>query len=203
MDIKAKYKKCRKYGAPIFEKCSSMKFVVSEQKKRMSSFSNSKKRRTTITDYGKQLMEKQKLRYSYLLKEKQLKKYIFNAIDSEQETFNEIYKNLETRLDNIVYRLGLANSRGMARQMVSHGHIVVNGKKINIPSYNVVVGDKIAVKENSKDRSFFQELDLKKMPKLLKWLFFDYKKLEGEVKDEPEFEAGEFDFQRVIEFYTR
>ncbi|MCK5589076.1 MAG: 30S ribosomal protein S4 [Candidatus Pacebacteria bacterium] len=199
MRVRAKFKKCRRYGAPIFGKCASAKFAISEQKRKTTG----PRRRTMITEYGKQLIEKQKLKFSYFLKEKKLKKYVFDAIDSENETFGEIYKSLETRLDNVIYRTGLAESRIMAKQIVGHGHILVNGRKLNVPSYAVKIGDKIAVREESKDRSIFQNLEKKDLIKLPNWLSFDYKKLEGEIKEYPKFEKGEFDFQQIIEFYTR
>ena len=201
MKIRAKYKKCKRLGSPVFGKCSSAKFAISLQKKR--GVNGNRKRRPMITEYGKQLLEKQKMKYSYLLKEKKLKKYVFDAIASKKETFSDIYNSLENRLDNVVYRLGLAETRAMARQIVSHGHIMVNGRKLNIPSYAVKIGDKIAVREQSKDRVIFQDLDKKDLVKLPKWLSFDYKKLEGEVKDLPEFKSDEFNFQQIIEFYTR
>jgi len=195
-----KFKKCRRFGSTIYEKCASAKYALSEQKKRFS-----KKRRSRPSEYGLQLIEKQKLRLSYVLKEKKLKSYIFDAIDSNEETYQKIYENLETRLDNVIYRLGLASSRAMARQMVSHGHFNLNGRKFNIPSYQVRVGDKITVREGSKDRAFFQNVDKKDLPKIPKWLSFDYKALSGEIKGKPEYDSknNEFNFQQVIEFYTR
>ncbi len=163
--IRAKFKKCRKYGSTIFEKCSSAKYAISEQKKR---FAVKGKRRTMLTEYGKKLIEKQKIRLSYGLKEKKLRSYVFNAIDSPSETYGEIYKSLEIRLDNTIYRLGLAETRAMARQMVSHGHIMVNGRKLNIPSYPVKIGDKISVRPQSTDRKYFEGIDKKDKVKLPK-----------------------------------
>jgi small subunit ribosomal protein S4 len=158
-----KFKKCRRLGSTIYEKCSSAKFALSEQKRRFN-----KKRGRRPSEYALKLIEKQKLRLSYGLKEKKLKSYIFDAINSSANTNQSIFESLETRLDNVIYRLGLADSRAMARQMVSHGHFTLNGRKFNIPSYQVKVGDKIAVREGSKDRAFFRDLDkkdLRKMPK--------------------------------------
>ena len=158
-----KFKKCRRFGSTIYEKCASAKFALSEQRRR-----NSGKRASRPSEYGLKLIEKQKLRLSYVLKEKKLKKYVFDAINSSEETYQKIYENLETRLDNVIYRIGLAETRAMARQMVSHGHFTLNGRKFNIPSYQVKVGDKIAVREGSKDRAFFRDIDkkdLRKMPK--------------------------------------
>ena len=121
-----------------------------------------------LTEYGKKLIEKQKIRLSYGLKEKKLRSYVFNAIDSPSETYGEIYKSLEIRLDNTIYRLGLAETRAMARQMVSHGHIMVNGRKLNIPSYPVKIGDKISVRPQSTDRKYFEGIDKKDKVKLPK-----------------------------------
>ncbi len=195
-----KFKKCRRFGSTIYEKCSSAKYALSEQKRRFSG-----KRPSRPSEYALKLLEKQKLRLSYGLKEKKLKAYVFDAINSSKDTNQEIFASLETRLDNVIYRLGLAETRAMARQMVSHGHFTLNGRKFNIPSYPVKIGDKIAVREGSKDRAFFQNLDKKDLPKIPKWLSFDYKKLEGEIKAMPEFDAktNEFDFSQIIEFYTR
>ena len=195
-----KFKKCRKYGSTIFEKCSSAKYAISEQKKR---FSEKGKRRKILTEYAKKLIEKQKIKLSYGLKEKKLRKYVFDAIDSKNETFSEIFKNLEIRLDNVVYRLGIAETRAMARQMVSHGHITVNGKRLNIPSYPVKIGDKISIREESKGIKILEDVDKKDVAKSPKWLSFDFKKLNGEIKSFPELESQEFNFQEVIEFYTR
>jgi small subunit ribosomal protein S4 len=195
-----KFKKCRKYGSTIFEKCSSAKYAISEQKKR---FVVKGKRRKMLTEYGKKLIEKQKIKLSYGLKEKKLRSYVFDSIDSKNETFSEIFKNLEVRLDNVVYRLGIAETRAMARQMVSHGHIMVNGKRLDIPSYPVKIGDKISIREQSKDRKTFEDIDKKDKTKMPKWLTFDFKKLDGEVKSFPELDSQEFNFQQVIEFYTR
>ncbi|PID83624.1 30S ribosomal protein S4 [Candidatus Campbellbacteria bacterium] len=198
--VQTKYKKCRKYGSVLFEKCQTAKYALSEQKKR---FSQRGGRRKQISDYGKQLMEKQKIKIAYGLKEKKLKSYILDAINSQKETFSEIYKSLETRLDNVVYKAGLADTRAMAKQMVSHGHITVNGRKLNIPSYQVKVGDKIAVRKESQDRAMFQNLASKDLSKLPAWISFDHKKLEGEIKSDPVLERSEFNLQQVIEYYTR
>ena len=160
MKIK-KFKKCRKFGSSIYEKCASAKFAISEQKRRLSGG-----RRKMITEHGRKLLEKQKIRFSYGLKEKKMRSYVMNAINSPEETFSSFYEQLETRLDNVVYRLALAETRAMARQMVSHGHIMVNGKKMNIPSYVVKIGDVVSVREQSRDRSFFQEIEKKDKQKL-------------------------------------
>ena len=161
MKIK-KFKKCRRFGSTIYEKCSSVKYALSEERKRKQ------QRAKRPTEYGLKLMEKQKLKLSYGLKEKKLASYISDAINSQEETYQKIYELLETRLDNVIYRLGLAETRAMAKQMVSHGHFTLNGRKFNIPSYQVKVGDVIAVREGSKDRAFFRDIDKKDLRKLPK-----------------------------------
>ena len=195
-----KFKKCRRFGSTIYEKCSSAKYALSEEKRK---FSGARPKRPS--EYGLKLIEKQKLRLSYGLKEKKLSAYIFDAINSSDETYQKIYENLETRLDNVIYRLGLAETRAMAKQMVSHGHFMLNGRKFNIPSYAVKVGDKITVREGSKDRAFLREIDKKDLRKMPKWLSFDFKALAGEITGKPEFDVkdNEFNFAQIIEFYTR
>lgn len=199
MKIK-KFKKCRKFGSAIYEKCASAKFAISEQKKR---FAQKGKRRNMLTEYGKKLIEKQKLRLSYGLKEKKMRSYVMNAIDSAEETFSNLNEKLETRLDNVIYRLALGSTRAMSKQIVSHGHIMVNEKKLDIPSYQVKIGDKISVREQSKDRAFLKDIEKKDKPKLPLWLKFNYKDLSGTIEKKPELENSEFNFQQIIEFYTR
>ncbi len=113
---------------------------------------------------------------------------------------------LESRLDNVVYRLGLAKTRRLARQMVSHGHIYVNGRRLNIPSHKVKIGDKITVKESSKESPLFTSLK-ETLPTYTapNWLTLDSKNLSGEKKSEPVYEPSEtlFDPQQVLEYYSR
>ena len=110
------------------------------------------------SEYGQQLRAKQKVKNVYRMLEKQFKSYIKSAVASKNDPYALILKKLEGRLDNIVFRAGIAQSRDQARQIVSHGHITVNGKKINIPSYEIKTGDIVAVKENSKKASLFSAL---------------------------------------------
>jgi small subunit ribosomal protein S4 len=147
------------------------------------------------------------MRYTYGVAEKQLTRYVKEAIarkDSKPAT--QLIENLESRLDNVVYRLGLAKSRQMARQMVSHGHITINGRKVTIPSYRISKGLKIGIREGSRDSGLFSTTkeDLKdhKNPS---WVIFDEKTLEGEVKGKPVVDATEllFDISSVLEYYSR
>lgn len=110
-----------------------------------------------LTEYGMQLLEKQRLRAYYGVMEKQFTKYVKDAIKSPEQTGHALIKTLETRLDNLTYRIGFASSIRQARQMVVHGHILVNGKKINIPSYIVKVGDKLSFSDKAKEVELFKD----------------------------------------------
>lgn len=111
-----------------------------------------------VTEYGSQLREKQKTKRAYGLQEKQFHKYYLKADSMKGITGTNMLVMLEERLDNVVYRMGIGVSRSQSRQLVNHGHITVNGKTLNIPSYQVKVGDVIGVKENKQDNKFFSEL---------------------------------------------
>ena len=110
-----------------------------------------------LTEYGKQLLEKQRLRSYYGVMEGQFVKYVLKAMKSPELTGTALVKSLETRLDNLTYRMGFASSIRQARQMVVHGHILLNDKKINIPSYAVKIGDTLTLREKSKDIELFRD----------------------------------------------
>lgn len=160
------------------------------------------------SEYGQQLKAKQKVKNVYRLLEKQFKAYIKSAVASKNDPYALILKKLESRLDNIVFRTGIAQSRDQARQIVGHGHITVNGKKINIPSYETKMGDVVAVKENSKKASLFSTL----VPQWLKkydapaWIVLDKEKMSAKINSLPSLiESGiqPKDLQAIIEFYSR
>ncbi len=204
MKIGPKFKIAKRLGAPIFEKTQGPKFELSVAR---SSNKRSNKRPGQASDYKRQLVEKQKMRFSYGITEKQLRRYVDEAIAKEgHQPVALLIDRLETRLDNVVYRLGLAKTRRFARQMVSHGHIVVNGKKLNVPSHKVRVGDVITVRGGSRESAMFIGLseahDAVSVPS---WLSFDAKKLEGTVKGAPQYNPTEtlFDPEQVMEFYSR
>ncbi len=158
-----------------------------------------------LTEYGIQLLEKQRLRAYYGVMEKQFAKYVRQAKKSQNQTGHVLVKILETRLDNLVYRLGFASSIRQARQMVVHGHILVNGKKIDIPSYMVQIGDTIELKEKSKDIELFKEnfnnFFLNQYPYLEK----NENKMSGTLIKYPERNEIpiEIDDQLVVEYYSR
>jgi len=161
-------------------------------------------RKGKLSDYGVQLKEKQKVRFMYGLTEKQFRK-TFNEASKMQGIVGENFlKLLESRLDNLVYRLGLAATRRAARQLVNHGHITVNGKKVNIPSYQVKAGDVIAVKESKQALEMFASLKGLKV-NTPKWLEFDTNSLTGKVLALPERDDIDLNIQEhlIVEYYSR
>lgn len=205
MKIGPKYKICKRLGSRVFDKCQTQKFALSEERAKKNV--SIKKRPGQMSEYGKQFIEKQKMRYTYGIAEKQLTKYIKEAIARKgSKPAIQLIENLESRLDNIVYRLGLAKSRQMARQMVSHGHITINGKKITIPSYKVSKGMKISVRKGSISNALFSNVkDELKEHKNPSWIIFNEKDLKGEIKGKPLINPTEllFDVNSVLEFYSR
>ena len=203
MIIKTKYKLCRRLGVGIFEKCQTQKFTLSEAKK---SGNKRLKRKKMPSEYGLQLLEKQKLRFAYGIREKQLSRYVKESFAKKESNIAEsLYIRLETRLDNVVYRLGLASTRAMARQMVSHGHILLNGKKLTVPSCHVKMGDKLTIRKGSEGKAIFSELkEGAKMAVSVDWLTFNPTKKEGSMTGSPKLKSqGVFDFKSILEFYGR
>jgi len=205
----ARCKICRRAGVKLFlkgEKCMSPKCPI--LKRPYPPGFQGKRRRVFLSDYGKQLREKQKLKNWYNLGERQFKKYIKDALNRRGQAGDAqsiLIENLERRLDNVVFRLGFCTSRPQARQLVNHAHFLVNGKKVNIPSYQVKKGDKISLRPSSK-RVIFQDLD----PKLKRhqppvWLKLDSSKLEGSVVGGPSLEetAPPAEMSTIFEFYSR
>src|SRR3989338_1234098 len=151
------------------------------------------KRPRKLSEYGQQLKSKQKERNTYRMLEKQFKNYIKAATNSKKNNpYDAIISKLECRLDNIVYRLGIAQSRDQARQLVNHGHILVNGKKVSIPSYKVKTGDEIKIREGSKKSAFFNTLAPQWLAKYEApaWVEIDKVKMIGKVKGRPTLEES-------------
>ena len=202
MKIGPKFKIAKRLGAPIFEKTQTQKFAASAAKQGRTS----KRKPGQMSDYKRQLIEKQKMRFSYGITEKQLRRYVDEALLKSEQPVLALYSRLEQRLDNVVYRLGLAKTRQFARQMVSHGHIVINGKKMTIPSHKVKVGDVITVKEASKQKGLFLGLsDTFEGASVPSWLSMDIKKFEGTTTGMPNYNPTEtlFDPEQVFEYYSR
>lgn len=202
MIIGPKYKIAKRLGAAIFEKTQTQKFALSEAR----SARNKKTGRNTMSDYKKQLIEKQKMRFGYGISEKQLSRYVRESFAQGHQPIGVLIGRLESRLDNVVYRLGLAKTRRLARQLVSHGHICVNGRRLNIPSHIVKIGDTVSVREQSKQSPLFVTLDETLTQYTAPhWLSLNAKTLSGEKKAEPTYEPSEtlFDPQQVLEYYSR
>ena len=163
------------------------------------------RRTARLTEYGKQLREKQKAKRIYCLLEKQFSNFYKMAEKKKGNTADNFYKLLEMRLYNVVYRLEIGKSRNAARELVSHKHILVNGKTVNIPSHLVKVGDEISIRESSKKKKYFVDLKGAMKKETPDWLCFDIKEMKGKVVGEPKLdkEAVGIDFKAIIEFYSR
>ena len=159
-----------------------------------------------LSDYGTQLREKQKMRRIYGVLERQFRNYMKEATRRQGVTGDTLLMLLECRLDNIVYRLSLASSRAQARQFVNHGHILVNGKRVDIPSYQVKAGDVITVKDDSKKRAPMAEAVKSSAGRTLPaWLGFDAEAFKGEVLAMPKRDEIDTDVQEslIVEYYSR
>ena len=162
-------------------------------------------RRKKVSQYGQQLKEKQKVKFVYGVLEKQFEKYYHKATNMKGITGDNMLQLLEQRLDNVVYRLGLGKTRRAARQIVVHGHIRVNGQKVDIPSYSVKVGDVITVRQQSSQLEMFKALREGTTVVTPKWLTFDAPTLTGKVAELPERSDIDFEVQEnmIVEFYSR
>lgn len=200
-----KFKVCRRLGAGVYEQCQTQRFVLSQQKRAKTS--SSKRAPKRPSDYGLSLIEKQRVRFAYGVSEKQFSNYVekaFAVAKKGQVPADKLFDILEHRLDNVVYRLGFANTRAFARQLVSHGHIVVNGKKVTVPSYMVDVNDVITIREGSKKKTVFADLGEKlKQVTAPEWLKVSSGNLTAEVIGTPKNPDSFMNFQAVIEFYSR
>ena len=192
---------------PIARKCRS--FDISPA---VMGYSNKKStrnpggtRRKKVSEYGAQLKEKQKVKFVYGILEKQFHRYYLKAANMKGITGENMLQLLELRLDNVVYRLGLAKTRRMARQVVGHGHIRVNGKKVDIPSYSVKVGDVITLRPTSAEKEMFKALREGTSVLTPKWLTFDAPNLTGTVNALPAREDIDLQLQEnmIVEFYSR
>ncbi|KKQ78160.1 MAG: hypothetical protein A3A96_00280 [Candidatus Zambryskibacteria bacterium RIFCSPLOWO2_01_FULL_39_39] len=202
MKIGPKYKIARRLKAPIFEKTQTQKYSLREERKNKKRSFNKPK-----TDFGTQLNEKQKARMFYCVTEKQFAKYVNQALSKKTSspTIN-LLKSLEHRLDNVVWRAGILPTHLAARQAVAHGHFLVNGKKVYVPSFSVKGGDKITVRQGSQGSKMFSELENKIIEtKSPDWISWDTKTKELSVKDSSFIEKSDllFDLGQVIEYYQR
>ena len=191
----------RRFGLPIF---GPSKYL--ERRDYGPGMHGPKSGRRKVTDYGLGLLEKQKMRYYYGLMEKQFRGVYEKAISRRGVTGEIMLQILETRLDNVVYHLGFANTRAAARQLVGHGHVKVNGRKVSIPSYALKVNDTIEVKENAKSRQIVtKNLEGATSRVVPDWLLMDKTAFKGVVMRIPTQEEIHpiANIQAVVEFYSR
>jgi len=191
---------------PIAKKCRSLGVspVVMGYDKKHSNRNPGGNKRKKVSEYGTQLKEKQKVKFVYGVLEKQFHRYYLKASNMRGITGENLLRLLELRLDNVVYRLGLAKTRRMARQIIVHGHIKVNGKKVDIPSYSVKVGDVITLRERSMEQAMFKELRDKAVV-TPKWLTYDAATLTGTVAAMPAREDIDCPISEhlIVELYSR
>lgn len=201
MISKPKFKICRRLGPGVYDKCQTSKFVATSSK----GAAISGKRPKALSEYGTQLIEKQKIRFSYGITERQLSNYVKKAILSKGSGAAEkLYEGLELRLDNAIYRMGLGSSRRSTRQMVSHGHFIVNDKRVTIPSYELKSGDVVKIREGSKAKKIFSNIVEKiKDYNPPAWVTFNVSAMEGKILDKPKNTESFLDLNAVLEFYSR
>jgi small subunit ribosomal protein S4 len=200
-----KEKKERSLGTKLFLKphrCTGPKCVTVRAPHAPGS--HGKSRRRAPSEVGTQLREKQKIKATYGLREQAMRRVFEDASRNPGVTSQMILTILERRLDNIVYRLGFAPSRSVARQLVSHGHITVNGRRVDIPSYQVKMGDLIAIRKESKDHHVLKNLAerIKKYEAPV-WLTLDKKKIEGKMSAMPKDVEMSFDVPLVVDYYSK
>ena len=203
--LKAKEKKERSVGAKLFLKAYRSATPKSAMVRRpYRPGPHGKAYRRAASEFGQQLLEKQRIMFSYGLRESQMRR-IFKEASRKKEAITETLINLlERRLDNTVFRLGFAPSRITGRQYVSHGHILVNGRKVTIPSFRVKIGDVITVKPSSLTSLIFKDVssNIKKY-EAPNWLSVDKDKLEGRIKSLPHDIEIPFDINLVVDYYSR
>mgnify|MGYP003293811518 CR=1 FL=1 len=191
---------------PILKRCRTLGIEPGVMGVDKKSNKNPKQARKKMSEYGLQLNEKQKVKFIYGVLEKQFRKYYVMATKKNGITGEMLLQILETRLDNVIFRLGLANTRREARQIVNHGHILVDGKKVNIPSYLVKPGQVITVKEKSKSSSRMKEIVETNSSRLIPdWLDMDRNTLTGKVVNLPNRDHIDYEVEEhlIVELYSK
>ncbi|MCX4359611.1 30S ribosomal protein S4 [Pumilibacter intestinalis] len=197
-------RQCRREGQKLFlkgERCTSKKCAMERRPVAPGQHGTGRKK---ASEYSVQLREKQKAKRAYGLLEKQFRGYYEEAERMRGVTGENMLALIERRLDNVVYRMGIGASRAQCRQIVNHGHITVNGKSVDIPSYQVKIGDVISVHETSKDNAIFKELRGARIV-MPKWLEFDTESLVGKITDSPKREDIDLNIneQLIVELYSK
>lgn len=199
---------CRREGAKLYlkgERCYTEKCAF-ERKAYAPGMHGAAGKRAKISEYGTQLREKQKVRRSYGLMEKQFRSLFEAASNKKGVTSETFFRSLELRLDNVVYRMGFARSRNEARQLVRHNHILVNGKRLNIPSASIKVGDEISIPEKSQKIKTFEsakEVYASRVP--LNWFEVDHSKFSGKIVSAPNREDIQMPVtdRLIVELYSK
>ena len=202
--IGADCRECRREGCKLFlkgERCTNKKCAIERRPVAPGQHGAGRKR---VTEYGTQLREKQKVKKAYGILEKQFRRYYEEAERMKGVTGENMLSLIERRLDNVVYRMGIGSSRSECRQIVNHCQITVNGKTVNIPSFQVKVGDVIAVKESKRELEMFKSLKGMKIV-MPKWLEFNSETLEGKILALPTREDIDLNIKEhlIIELYSR
>ncbi len=191
---------------PILKRCKTLGLSPAVLGYSKETKRNPKQSRRKLSEYGMQLNEKQKVKFIYGVLEKPMRKYYEKASKSGGKTGEVMLQELERRLDNVVFRLGFANTRREARQLVNHGHFTVNGKRVNIPSYQVKMNDAVAICEKSRSSAKFKELleqnGKKPMPK---WIDKAAESFEGRIVAMPARDDIDYDVAEhmIVEFYSK
>jgi len=202
----SKCRQCRREGGKLFlkgEKCFTAKCAI---EKRPFPPGQHGQRRTRLSDYATQLREKQKLRRIYGVLERQFRNYYQDAARTKGSTGENLLQLLEGRLDNVVYRMGFSSSRSEGRQLVGHNAVSINGKRVNIPSYQVQPNDTVSINEKARKQYRIQSaLDLAQQRGIADWIDVDIKKMEGLFKTRPEREELPADINEhlVVELYSK
>lgn len=202
-----KCKLCRRQGEKLFlkgERCFTTKCAL--VKRNYAPGAHGQKRAAKLTDYGRQLKDKQAAKRLYGLSEKQFANYVKKAMKKRENTNELIVRYLESRLDNAIFRLGLASSRAAARQFVGHGFVCVNGKRVNIPSYAVRPKDVISISPFKVNKKMLNDIkERMKAKETPLWMHLDKQTLEAKVTESPKLAEREktFNVQSVVEFYSR
>jgi len=205
--INAQCKKCRRAGQKLFlkgDRCFTPKCAM--VKKPYPPGLHGKKRKRNLSEYGSQLAEKQKLKRIYNIGEKQLRKYYKQASKSKDIATDVLLRTLESRLDNVIFRAGIAESRAKARQITTHGHILLNKRRVDIPSIIVKKGDKLEIKKSSIGKPIFKNLERKlKKHNFPNWISFDQKEKKINISALPEPKNVDIpvDLQMIVEFYSK
>lgn len=200
MQIGPKYKICKRLGASVFEKCQTQKFQLAEAR------APRKQGRRGGSDFGAQLLEKQKARFTYGLTEGQFSRYVHEAMEGRGSSSQALLERLESRLDNVVYRAGFVKTRRAARQMVSHGHLLVNDRRVNIPSYMVKRGDTVSVRPESRGSALYtNRTEVMAETKAPAWMQFGDQGFAVTMTEKPTVGEGEAAFSApvIIQFYSR